>query len=116
MNIAVDTDARAVTRPRARLGELLIETRALCESDVARVVAAQRDRADRFGAIALEMKLVTKEQLRDALAQQVNYPFVTAAGSTLSPLLVTAHDPFGEYAEAMRTLRSQLLLRWFGTE
>lgn len=115
MSIALEADLRSAPSHHARLGELLVGAGALCESDVARIVAAQRERAARFGAIALEMKLITDTQLRQALAQQVSYP-VLAADSSLSPLLAAAREPFGEYAEAMRTLRSQLLLRWFGAE
>jgi protein-tyrosine kinase len=115
MSIAVETDLRTAHAPHARLGELLVAAGALCESDVARIVAAQRERPERFGTLALEMKLLSEAQLHRALAQQVRYPYIDET-STLSPMLAVAHDPFGAYAEAMRTLRSQLLLRWFGAE
>jgi protein-tyrosine kinase len=116
MSIAVETELRPVTRPPSRLGELLVAAGALCESDVARIVAAQRERSERFGTLALEMKLIGEDQLQQALAAQVMYPFVATADTRLSPQLAAAFDPFGEYAEAIRTLRSQLLLRWFSTE
>ncbi|MET0658515.1 MAG: polysaccharide biosynthesis tyrosine autokinase [Steroidobacteraceae bacterium] len=116
MSIAVEAALRSVTRQRSRLGELLVAAGALCESDVARIVAAQRERSERFGTLALEMKLIGEEQLQQALASQVQYPFVATGDTSLSPLLAAAFDPFGEYAESIRTLRSQLLLRWFGAE
>jgi chain length determinant protein tyrosine kinase EpsG len=37
-----------------------------------------------------------------------------AALALLSPDLVAAHDPYGVQTEALRELRSQLILRWFG--
>ena len=114
MTIAAETERRSATRKRTRIGELLVEAGALCESDVARIVAAQRERSERFGALAIEMKLIAADQLQQALAAQVQYPFAATTNTTLSPLLATAFDPFSKYAEAMRTLRSQLLLRWFG--
>jgi protein-tyrosine kinase len=41
---------------------------------------------------------------------RLEYPM--ASESELSPALVAAHDPFGAYAEGLRTLRSQLLMYW----
>ncbi len=39
---------------------------------------------------------------------------VASSVTSLSPLLVAAHEPSGARAEALRELRSQLLVRWFG--
>src|SRR5690606_25165168 len=55
------------------------------------------------------------EEVRRALSEQVPVPAM-AATSTLSPMLLAALDPFGCYSEALRSLRSELLLHWFGSK
>lgn len=100
--------------PRARIGDLLVASGALRPIDVQRIVAKQRESSKRFGEIALEMKLVTEQQLSCALAKQIGYPYVEYGHSRLAHSLAAAYEPFCDYAEALRTLRSQLLLRWFG--
>jgi hypothetical protein len=102
--------------PRSRIGDLLVASGALRPLDVQRIVSKQRETSKRFGEIALEMKLVTAEQLSCALAKQIGYPYVEYGQSALSQTLAAAYEPFCDYAEALRTLRSQLLMRWFGRE
>ena len=102
-------------RHHRRIGEILQSDGVLAETDVRRVLAAQSTRKTRFGETAIALRLITKSQLRSALAQQFNYPIATGT-STLSPLLVAAYEPDCTYAEALRTLRSELLLRWFGEQ
>lgn len=105
---------RAGIATRPRLGEILVATGALTPLDVQRIVAVQRERGARFGEIALELGLITEAQLSCALARQIGYPYVEYGRSPLSYALAAAYEPFCAYSEAMRTLRSQLLMRWFG--
>jgi protein-tyrosine kinase len=79
------------------------------------VLQAQTQAAERFGEAALRLKLITPVQLRSALAQQFNYP-LALGNSRLAPALIAAFDPASEYAESLRSLRSELLLRWFGEQ
>lgn len=118
MNIAVDTEHCSPRPPRTRkrLGELLLAARVLRETDIARIVAAQRERQQRFGEVALALKLVTETQLRSALAQQADYPLVAHGESAFSHTLAAAYEPFSAYSEGLRTLRSQLLLRCFADD
>src|SRR5690606_37765198 len=102
--------------PRLRIGDLLVAAGALRPIDVQRIVASQRLSSKRFGEIALEMKLITQAQLSSALAKQIGYPYVEYGRSQLAHSLAAAYEPFCAYAEALRTLRSQLLMRWFGRE
>lgn len=95
---------------------MLVASGGLRPIDVQRIVSKQRESSKRFGEIALEMKLVTDEQLSCALAKQIGYPYVEYGQSHLSHALAAAYEPFCDYAEALRTLRSQLLMRWFGRE
>jgi receptor protein-tyrosine kinase len=95
------------------IGELLVTTGKITELDVARVVALQKQKKLRFGEAAQELGLLRAEDVERALAQQYDYPYVAEGSSAFSPLLVTACEPFGARAEAVRGLRSQLALRWF---
>lgn len=114
MDAAVEPRARLprVTRPRTRIGEILLSMGAISESDLQRVLAAHLDRGEPFGKVAVAMKVITESDLRQALARQFAYPIARIGESALSPTLLAAYQPFGQYAEALRTLRSQLLMRW----
>ncbi|WP_116807997.1 polysaccharide biosynthesis tyrosine autokinase [Steroidobacter cummioxidans] len=116
MDAAVEPRSRLprVTRPRIRIGEILLNMGALSEADLQKVLAAHLDRGEPFGKVAVAMKLITEGELRSALAQQFSYPIARIGESALSPLLAAAYEPFGQYAEGLRTLRSQLLMRWMG--
>jgi len=104
------TDSPNVPR---RIGELLAESARLTEHDVKRIVAQQRKKGLRFGEAARGLGLVTDEEVRRALAQQFNYPYIRRGESALDPMLVSAYQPYGNGAEAFRVLRGQLMLRWF---
>lgn len=93
------------------LGKLLLDAGKLTEIDVSRVAVAQRTKRLRFGETAVRLGLVSKEDVAHALAQQFRYPYVTGE-SHLDLSLIAAHRPFSAAAEALRELRSQLLLRW----
>jgi protein-tyrosine kinase len=116
MDAAVEPRSRLprVTRPRTRIGEILLKMGAISEADLQRVLAAHLDSGEPFGKVAVAMKVITESELRQALAQQFAYPIARIGESPLSPTLLAAYQPFGRYAEALRTLRSQLLMRWMG--
>jgi protein-tyrosine kinase len=100
--------------PRADtlLGRLLLDAGKLTEIDVGRVVATQRQQNLRFGEAAEQLGLVSSEDVRWALARQFGYPYLPK-DSPLDAALVAAFQPLSAQAEALRELRSQLLLRWF---
>jgi protein-tyrosine kinase len=117
MDAAVETQSRRlprVTRPRIRIGEILLSMGAISEADLQKTLAAHLDRGEPFGKVAVQLKLITESELRQALAQQFTYPIARIGESALSPMLAAAYEPFGPYAEGLRTLRSQLLMRWMG--
>jgi protein-tyrosine kinase len=101
------------TNVNVPLGKQLLDAGKLTEHDVVRIVAAQRHGDLRFGEAAIALGLLTDEDLKHALAQQFGYPYAGHADSVFSPLLVTAHEPFSAASEALRTLRSELMLTWF---
>lgn len=116
MNAATKSDKVESLRrlhEQVPIGELLVNTGKISELDVQRVITLQKQKKLRFGEAAQELGLLRAEDVERALAQQFDYPYVGERGSSLSPMLVTACEPFGTRAEAVRGLRSQLALRWF---
>jgi chain length determinant protein tyrosine kinase EpsG len=67
----------------------------------------------RFGDAAIELGLVSEADIQFALARQFDYPYLVVGESNASAELVAAFEPFGAQVEALRALRSQLMLRWF---
>jgi chain length determinant protein tyrosine kinase EpsG len=103
----------APTPERTLLGQQLLGAGKLTESDVTRILEAQQTGKRRFGETAVYMGLLSEQDLRMALARQYRYPCVAANEAGFSPDLFSVGEPFGARSEALRTLRSQLLLRWF---
>lgn len=93
----------------ARLGALLRQAGRLGGDQVERILAYQRKTGLRFGEAAVALRLVERREVLQALARQFQYT-PGFAGRALSQELVAAADPFGEQAEAIRELRSRLLV------
>lgn len=107
---------KALSPVERKLGEVLFESGTLTEHDIKRVLAAQQERGERFGDVALRLGLVTEHEVRRALARQSEFPYVLPGESRLSTELTAAYRPFNKRSEALRQLRSELMLRWFGQE
>ena len=105
----------AVTRGHS-IGALLIDAGRLSAENAEKILRLQKERGLRFGDAALQLKLLTEDDIRFALARQFDYPYLSAGDSSLSQELVAAYRPFGETVEQLRALRSQLMLRWFDGE
>jgi protein-tyrosine kinase len=96
-----------------RLAELLYRNGTLTEQDFKRVLEAQREHGGRFGDTALRLGLVTELDVRRALARQCELPSMLPDVASFSRQLTAAHQPGSARAEALRSVRSELLLRWF---
>lgn len=99
-----------------RLGKMLLDAGKLSEQDIAQIVEYQHQHSLRFGEAALRLGRIKEEDLVWALSRQFDYPCLPEQDGTLAPELIVAHAPFGRQSEAIRELRSQLVLRWFSAE
>ena len=73
----------------------------------------QKERGIRFGQAAVELGYVQQKDITEILAVQFDYPYLRKGQSALSNQLVAAYEPFSHAVEALRSLRTQLMLRWF---
>lgn len=95
------------------IGAILIETGRLAEADAQAVVEEQRLSGGLFGSTAMRLGLIGQDDVDFALARQFDYPFLIPESGVVEPQVIAASQPFGEVAEQLRMLRSQLALRWF---
>lgn len=94
------------------IGDILVATGRLSVTDAQRILEYQRVNNVQFGAAALALQLLTKDDIDFALSQQYDYSYLSAANVSLSPTLLTAYQPFSAVSENLRAVRSQLMLRW----
>jgi len=97
----------------AVIGKLLQDAGKLKSQDMERVLQLQHEQNLRFGDAAVKLGLVTDADIQHALSCQFDYPYLANDSEGLSHELVAAVAPYGKEAEALRSVRSQLLLRWF---
>ncbi len=98
------------------LGAILIDAGRLSLADAESILRFQRQRGSRFGEAALELGLLSREDIRFALARQFEYPCLPPDDTSLDRKLIAAFRPDAMIVEQLRGLRSQLMLRWFDTE
>ena len=111
---AANAAASAAANTRGRsIGVILIDSGRLSADNAERILRLQKEQGKRFGDAAIELGLLTEDDIRFALSSQFDYPYLPLGDSSLSHELVAAYKPFSPVVEQLRALRSQLMLRWF---
>jgi receptor protein-tyrosine kinase len=108
-----DLDFDAAPRPgvRKKLGEMLVAAEKLTSADVKRALSLQQQKAGlRFGDATLQLGLVSSEDVQQALSKQFKYEFLSPGHGTVAREISIAYDPQSAGAEAVRRLRSNLVL------
>ena len=103
------------TKRDRSIGALLVDSRNISPADAEAVVRYAKEEGLRFGDAAIKLGLVARQDVEHALARQFDYPYLSPYDESLSRELVAAYAPFSPQVEAMRALRTQLMLRWFGS-
>ena len=98
------------------IGAILIDAGRLKVEAAESILRLQREQGLRFGDAAIQLGLLTKEDIDFAIARQFDYPYLLRGQSAVSEDLVAAYAPFTPQVEALRALRSQLMLRWFDAD
>lgn len=111
------TIAAADTHLQERsIGAILVDEGKVSPQDAERILVLQKREGLRFGDAAIKLGLVKPEDIQHALSRQFDYPYLMPGDENVSEELVAAFSPFSRDVEALRALRSQLMLRWFGIE
>lgn len=108
----VRTEPRSSGDDRS-IGAILIDSGRLTPEDAERILRKQKEEGLRFGEAAIKLGLLKEEDIQFALARQFDYPYLVPGESNVNKELVAAYQPFSSQVEALRALRSQLMLRWF---
>jgi receptor protein-tyrosine kinase len=102
--------------PDRSIGAFLMDAGKIAPEDGERILRYAGDNGVRFGDAAVALNLVTLEDIQQVLARQFDYPYLVPGESDVSAEVIAAWTPFSRHVEALRALRSQLLLRWFTGE
>lgn len=112
LNPAVVSSVLLKTGER-RMGEILADAGRLKLDEVERILHLQRDKGLRFGEAAIQLGIITPADVEYALSCQFDYPYAVRGERMVGNGLVAAKAPFSPQVEALRAVRSELLLRWF---
>ena len=95
------------------IGTILVEQGRIGQQDVEEIQKFAVQNGIRFGDAALQLNLLTQNDIDVALAQQYNYPVLSRGGKNgVADDVIAAYLPQSELVEPLRALRSQLTLRW----
>ena len=113
--VAAVTEIPMPSRDRSRaFGAILVEQGRLNPADAEEIQRFAGANGLRFGDAAIQLKLLTQEDIDFALAQQYNYPILSRGGANgVSDDVVAGFMPQNDMVEPLRVLRSQLAHRWF---
>lgn len=117
MNNLAHATAEDLQLPSARIkmGHMLVDNGKITATDLKTIISLQNERGIRFGEAALLLGLVSPADIRSVLAQQFAYTSIPDAASRLDASLVSVFRPESSEVEALRSLRSELMLRYFNT-
>jgi receptor protein-tyrosine kinase len=94
------------------IGTILVKAGRLTPENVERILRLQREQDLLFGDAAAQLGLLTPADIELALSRQFSHPYLLSGESKVSKELVAAYAPSSPQSEALRALRSQLMLRW----
>jgi len=113
---SASTEIVPLKQPERTIGAILIESGRLRREDVEEILWLQVKKGLRFGDAAHELGLLSRADVDFALALQFDYRYLRRGESRVSEEVIAAYDPFSPQVEALRALRSQLMLRWFDSD
>jgi chain length determinant protein tyrosine kinase EpsG len=114
-NISVPFSTSIYTNPAraSKIGRLLLQLGKISIEDTEKILRAQQEHGLLFGDAAVKLGLISEADINQVLAMQFSYPYLQDGQGNYSEELVAAYRPFSKQVEALRALRSELMLRWF---
>jgi len=113
MTAMTDSQDAAVVRP---IGTHLVDSGRLTPEAALRILELQKEHGLRFGDAAIQLGLLTEQDIQRVLSEQYAYAYLMPGNDSVSEEVVAAFRPFSPIVEQLRVLRSRLSLRWFNTE
>lgn len=98
-----------------KMGRMLVDAKKITEDHLQKVIAKQASGNLRFGEAAIALGLVTEADISAVLAAQFAYTTPPDQNTRLDSRLSVVFTPESRQAEAIRSLRSELMLRYFNT-
>jgi chain length determinant protein tyrosine kinase EpsG len=108
---SIPTPAKATNT--SNIGRVLLELGKITPENAEAVLRLQKEEGIRFGEAAMRLGFITENDIQQVLARQFDYPYLHSPDTRFSSKLVAAYQPFSPQVEALRAVRSQLMLRWF---
>jgi protein-tyrosine kinase len=108
-------EINSATMPKKNqsIGGILLDSGKITPADAERILHIQKEKCLRFGDAAKFLGLITEEDIQQVLAQQFDFPILSGGDGEFSPELIASYQSTGEQVQALRAVRSQLMLRWF---
>lgn len=103
--------AAAGATGRPRLGELLVESGELDETDVRDVLDRQEQSSRLFGETCVDLGLSSPDSVRRMLNKQFRFDLLAPGDDRIDPAVVTAFGLDPAMTEGLRSLRASLLGR-----
>ncbi|HTF98357.1 MAG TPA: polysaccharide biosynthesis tyrosine autokinase [Cellvibrio sp.] len=96
-----------------RIGPMLVARGKLSARDLSAIASAQTQYGLRFGDAAVKLGLAKRADVDAVLAEQFSYTAPPPTSSKLDRRLSVLFQPDSIQAEALRSVRSELLMRYF---
>lgn len=96
-----------------KIGRMLESRGKITRDEFKAIINVQNEQNLRFGDAALLLGLVQNDDIKAVLAEQFAYTTPPDRNSALDPKLIAVFQPDSPQTEALRSLRSELLLRYF---
>ncbi|MBI5788568.1 MAG: polysaccharide biosynthesis tyrosine autokinase [Candidatus Schekmanbacteria bacterium] len=96
------------------IGRILLSFQKITEDDIEKIKALQEKDGIYFGEAAIKLGLATKEDVDLAVAYQFSHPYLNNKDNTISKEVIAAYSPFAPKVEAIRNIRTALLLQGAG--
>lgn len=106
---AAPTEADLADRPNlVPLGTLLTNAGVIDEAQLAAIIDRQQRTGRLFGEVAVEMGLVSREDIQRAVAEQQHFLLLSPGDPRLDPIVVAGFDPHDVVAQAANEIRRKI--------
>jgi protein-tyrosine kinase len=112
-DLAQIMNSESLVANSTKMGPMLVAMGKLSPKDLTRIMAVQKKHGLRFGDAAVQLGLVSANDINSILAEQFAYTQTPTSSSKLSHRLSALYQPDSNQAEALRSLRSEVMLRYF---